>query len=88
MRISFFPRRKPKKFNYNPIYFDESKERIENLKNAHNKGNQKKEYKRILGFKDRWTGKQSRSTLNKKSNLRLIIILAILFFLSYWMLFR
>ena len=90
MRISFFPRHKPKKFNYNTIYYNPNKDRIERLK-AIKKGQIKKtDYKQILDFKNRWTskGKSGYSHARKKSNVRFLIILSLLLVISYWLIFR
>ena len=90
MRISFFPRHKPKKFSYNPIYYNPNKERIEKLKNNNTREKKSEDYKQILDFKSRWTSqrKGGYSHNRKKSNVRFLVILSLLLIISYWLVFK
>lgn len=90
MAFKFFHTPKPKKFNYNPRFYDERKEELENLKKKYNvKENSKEDY--MLGFKDRlhynWSQKKKESKREQSSTLRLILIIAVLVALTYWLIY-
>lgn len=69
-------------FNYKPRYYDERKERLQNLeKKYHNPDVNEPEISRISlsknNLKNDWV-KNKRSATNRSTNLRLAIIIAIL----------
>lgn len=90
--VSFGFGKKPKhrKFDYLPRYYDEDKERLEQTLNSY-KGEARNEQKvkaRISsGLRQRYRGNDEyRRSSNKKSNLRIVYILIVLFFISYMIL--
>ena len=72
MLFSFFKQRKNKTYNYTPRYYDERKERLENLKKKHGLIEDETENKSYRGvnFRDQWKQEsklQSHLTLQKES---------------------
>ncbi len=69
-------------FNYKPRYYDERKERLQNLeKKYHNPDGGEPEFSKIRltknNLKNNWI-KNKRSATNRSANLRLAVIIAIL----------
>lgn len=84
MLFSFFRQHKNKRYNYTPRYYDERKERLENLKKKHgliedNSG--EKSYRR-RSFRDDWK-QNSKIQSNRNSRIRLLIILILLLLFTY-----
>jgi hypothetical protein len=87
---SFFKQNQHKRFDYSPRFYDERKERVEEMR---------KKYKGI-GSSDRYSGENFRLRMNsewrnvgsrKKSggaNMRLVIIVLVLLLISYLILFN
>lgn len=78
----FLNPRKPKQFNYIPIYYDQEKEkreeRIKTIKEKYNNPDTQKEY--IPNIKGQFkAGYQQKKNIVHKINLRHIVILAVLF---------
>jgi len=78
--------RESKKFNYQPLYYNEAKERL-----AEQVANAKKEaaLEEKMGTKHLSFTKgigQYRANQNSSSNFRLVIILGILALIAYWLL--
>lgn len=92
MKFSLFKRTQHKTFNHIPIYYDEAQERIKEIEeNAKVDMGEKKS----TDYHDTMKGSMRRFQHNhqsatnfannekKRSNLRIIVILAILFFMAY-----
>ncbi len=92
MRLpSFFKSRQPKQFEFSPRYYNESKEAMKERK-ARIKAELDRENGKITEYnslhlrgalKQQWKGNKNISSFSKKSNSRILIILAILFGLVY-----
>ncbi|MBL4710517.1 MAG: hypothetical protein JKY48_18980 [Flavobacteriales bacterium] len=90
MKISSFAKtRKIKPFSFTPRYYNQEKEEfqqryadIEAKINGTTSSSPS-----LTGFKDKWKQKKNTSNFEKKSNIRLAIIMASLFALCYWVLF-
>ncbi|WP_400078070.1 hypothetical protein [Winogradskyella sp. R77965] len=84
MFSTFFKQNKNKRYNYTPRYYDERKERMDNLKKKHglieddNKG---KRFNRT-NFRDEWK-QNSKIQSNKNSRIRFLVILAFLLTAAY-----
>lgn len=79
---SVFKAHRAKQFEFKPRYYDERKERLEELKKKYDG----KEVRRTtLSFREKVDGKwrHERSRSVSKSNLRLLLIIAILTFITY-----
>ncbi|RPI44666.1 MAG: hypothetical protein EHM46_02590 [Bacteroidetes bacterium] len=89
----FFKLQKPKRFNYSPLYWDpEKEEREERIRRISqemgidlpsNPGRTT-----ITRGSFRQASKKTRVRATRSSNIRLLVILAILFLLAYLLLFR
>lgn len=88
MKLVGFTVRKPKPFSYKPLYYDERKEELENLKKKYN--NEGKTEGVSEEFKDRlrsaWKIKEKRT--GNISRTTLLIYLALAAFLLYVVFFR
>ncbi len=92
MGISFFYRKKPKQFNYTPVYYDKHKEEIEERKKKYgisdNKENDKEELKNRIH--QQWSRNRSAKAQksifgkNKISFIITIIVLLLIVFLIYF----
>ncbi len=84
LRFRIFKLPRAKQYNYIPVYYDERKEKKENQMNDESKDNSYES--RIKG-----SFKRKTNTIDKKdafkSNLRLIIIIAILSALAFYLLY-
>lgn len=88
MRISSITKtRKAKQFSYTPRYYDADKEDFENRKaeieakilgKASTGGRTN-----FTGFKDKWKSGKNTQNFEKKSNIRMAIIIAVLFAVCY-----
>lgn len=79
---SIFKSHRAKQFEFKPRYYDARKERIEELKKKY----ADKEIRRsTISFREKVEGKwrHERSRSVSKSNLRLLLIIAILTFITY-----
>ncbi|MFA5298083.1 MAG: hypothetical protein WC389_07730 [Lutibacter sp.] len=77
-------------FNYKPRYYDERKERLQNLeKKYHNPDDSEVEISRIRlsknNLKNDWI-KNKRSATNRATNIRLAVIIAILVGIAFYIL--
>lgn len=92
MISSFFKTRKPKQFSPIPRYYNAEKEefekRIAEIKAEVNQSGQGSFSQHRPNLKAKWTAHKKTSHYNKKSNLRLIVIAALLFAISYYLLFQ
>lgn len=83
---SLFKQRKPKQFSFKPLYYNAEKEarekRIELIKKEISLGNEGLEFRKLL--REKW--KRNQTVAKKKSNLRVIVIAAILALLFYFLL--
>lgn len=89
MRLSVFNIRKPKRFEYTPRYYDERRENLENRITQIKKemGGTASEYEGKEAFRGRirsaWNLERERKSISVKSNVRVLIIAAILFVAFY-----
>lgn len=88
---SFFKQNRAKSFEFRPRYYDERKERIEKLRRQYSKkqekpGLAKSQDMRKEALRLEWG--QRRQTKVKSSNRSLLFIVAVLFLLTYLILFR
>lgn len=82
MALVFFKTNKHKRFNYKPLYYDERKEELEELKK---KSSSEKEVKleEMRGkIRTRWQHSRKIKT-NRFAGIRVLFILGILIFLAY-----
>lgn len=84
--MSFFKPRRPAQFNYRPIYYDERKERLDEIvEAARNNSNL------IKGSFKRGTFKQMQKEKRRSariSNIRVLAIIAALLLTAYYLLIR
>lgn len=83
MAFKIFHRPKPRQYHYNPLYYNEKKEKMEQLKQQM-EGNAKGEYKKIE-FKTQLQGKwRKQSHRNQQaSTIRLVLIILALLLITY-----
>ncbi len=84
MFSTFFKQRKNKRYNYTPRYYDERKERLDNLKKKHGlieDENKDKRYTRT-NFRDEWK-QNSKIRNDRNSRVRFLVILAFLLLAAY-----
>lgn len=96
MRYTIFKQDKPKGFNFKPRYYDEAKEDLERrkrlilaeleakdaqLKNAVTSGIDREQLKEKM--KNTWSSVEYRAQANKKTNIRMAVIIAILTAIVY-----
>ncbi len=81
---SFFKLQKNKKFGYTPRYYDERKERLENLKKQYNEETTSVEARMRGKFKR--PQKQSMPGLFSGASLRTFLFLGILVLIAYYLL--
>ena len=84
MFSTFFKQNKNKRYNYTPRYYDERKERLDNLKKKHGLIEDDSEGKRFhrTNFRDEWK-QNSKIQSNRNSRIRLLVILAFLLTAAY-----
>jgi len=88
MRITFFPTRKPKSFNYIPRYYDEEKEerekRQKRIESELGKKQDKDHYQSSIhrGVMSRKLSERRKA--NRGAVIRLLVIATILFLLAYY----
>jgi len=84
MFSTFFKLNKNKKYNYTPRYYDERKERLDNLKKKHGLIEDDNEGKRFnrTNFRNEWS-QNSKIQSNKNSRIRFLVILAFLLLAAY-----
>jgi len=82
---SLFKTQKPKAYNYKPRYYDERKERLEALRKSKESRSDEEYVKgyRPKGFKDNWKAAR-KSSDNKNSRLRFIVILILLLLFAWY----
>lgn len=88
MAISFFKTPKNKKYNYRPVYYDAKKEeREKRLKTAYEENPEN--YEKALRDRLQMRWKRTAGSRDRRgSNQRLIVILVVIFLLTYLMFFR
>tara|TARA_R110002111_G_scaffold894_3_gene6519 strand:+ start:116 stop:403 length:288 start_codon:yes stop_codon:yes gene_type:complete len=84
MFSTFFKLNKNKKYNYTPRYYDERKERLDNLKKKHGLIKDDNEGKRFnrTNFRNEWS-QNSKIQSNKNYRIRFLVILAFLLLAAY-----
>ena len=84
MLFSFFKQHRNKTYNYTPRYYDERKERLDDLKKKHGlveAGDNGKTHTR-RSFRDDWK-QNSKIQSNKNSRIRFLVILVFLLLAAY-----
>ena len=88
---SFARNRKPKQFHLHTRFYDERKEELQNRYaeiEANITGKKKNQNNHFSpNFKKHWESNRKTSTYQRKSNLRIVFISIILFFLFYWIVY-
>jgi hypothetical protein len=89
--LRFFKLAKPKSFNYVPVFYDERKEKVKarNVKTERKAGSVKtKDYKPIIsrGIMRGYYKKSKKA--DRYSSLRLILIIALLFAIAYYIIVK
>ena len=82
--------RKAKQFSFNPRYYDQEKEEFDARRadiEARITGKRTEGKTPLTGLKDKWIRSKNTTSLEKKSNIRLALIIAFLVGLCYWVLF-
>ncbi len=88
MRISFFKTSKPKQFGYRPLYYDERKEELEQIKQSAKTEQSDATVQRMkVKLHRSWHQRQSRHRSTRSSSVRLLIYLLLLFLIVYFMFF-
>jgi len=82
---TLFKRQTPKAYNYKPRYYDERKERLEALIKSKESRSDEEYVKgyRPSGFRDDWKSAR-KSSSDKNSKLRFIVILILLLFFAWY----
>ena len=92
MIIKFFHTPKPRKFKYNPHYYDERKEELNRLKKEYGiiKDDGSEDYRARLRQKieSNWRRRRVTSSRERSSSIRLVLILAALMLLAYWFFYK
>ena len=91
MISSFFKTRKPKSFDFKARYYNEDKEEMEarySRIRSEIEGKSVEGGYRPADFKSQWTKRKKTTSFEKKSNMRLVLIFAILCALSYFLLYN
>ena len=90
LKFGFGGKLKPRKFEFNPRYYDEAKENLESRldKYSDNLSAEDQVKERIkFGIRQKFNGDTTfRAREHRKSNLRLVYIMIILFFVTYMIL--
>lgn len=90
LKFGFGGKIKPRRFDFIPRYYDQAKDELESRLGKHKDHHDKEAYvkERIrTGIRSRYAGDSNyRAREVRKSNLRLLYIIIILFFVSYMIL--
>ena len=85
----FFKNKRPRQFSLPKRYHDEKAERLHNLKAQHGLLDEheidKKQHRANPSFKAKWKANQKGVGRAPSTNLRLVIIITILLFVSYFL---
>ncbi|MEQ8909364.1 MAG: hypothetical protein RIC95_09235 [Vicingaceae bacterium] len=90
MISSFFKSGRNKRFNFSPRYYDADKEAFQNRYaqiEAEMKGKSTLSHAGGRSLRDRWEANKNNSSFSKKSNVRLLFIIALLCGLCYVILY-
>jgi hypothetical protein len=89
MKISFFKTGKPKDFSYRPLFYNERKEELEKVRRSVEKQQGSDTVERMrVNLERSWRDRQDRKRRKTStSNIRLLIYLAALALLIYFMFF-
>lgn len=85
MFSTFFKQNKNKQYNYTPRYYDERKERLDNLKRKYGKLDEEESGEKVYrrtNFRDDWK-QNSKIKSNQNTRIRLFVILVILLLGAY-----
>ena len=87
LKLGFGGKLKPRKFDFIPRYYDEQKEELRNRLGKFKEGTAKEEeikHRIKSGFRQKYYGDSNyRQKEARKSNLRLLYIMIVLFFICY-----
>lgn len=86
-RFALFKSKPPKGFDYKPLYYDEEKERKEELKRKLESSDEDRDELLRIQVRKNWN--RLRTTQSKKGNSSfvLLMIVALLSLVSWWLLF-
>jgi len=88
MKISFFKTAQPKEFTYRPLYYNERKEELEKIKRAVAAEQSSDPTERVKVQLERsWRERRDRRQTRGSSPVRLLVYLAALAMLIYFMFF-
>lgn len=89
-RIKFMKVNRVRRFDYTPRYYDERKERIENMKKAYAEDVDSNKTEQQARLRERmqhsWNLESSHTQQSRSANIRLILILAALLLATYFIL--
>lgn len=70
-------------------YYNAEDERLQKIKSKYSDSNETEEYIPNANFRKEWSNKNTRkASSNKQSNIRLIVIIGVLFFAAWYLLIR
>ena len=92
MRITLFKIKKPKRFGFRPRYYDPQREDLEmriNRVKSELEAVEKSESREALRHRMRhaWSSPQHRASMNRTSNIRIMVIAGILLLILYLLIF-
>ncbi|MDP2424696.1 MAG: hypothetical protein U1C46_02475 [Bacteroidales bacterium] len=88
MKITFFKTQKPKTFSYRPLYYNQRKEELEKIRQAVQGESESPSAERMrVQLHRSWHTRRERSQRNKVTTRKLLIYLAALVLLIYFLFF-
>lgn len=88
MNIVFFKRQKPRNFTYNPLYYDERKEELDQIRQKHKQTTPESSPERIRVQLERsWRHRRNRQTSAQTPPVRILIYLAVVAIMIYFIFF-
>ncbi|HSW67238.1 MAG TPA: hypothetical protein VLH16_01520 [Bacteroidales bacterium] len=88
MNIVFFKRQKPRNFSYNPLYYDEKKEELEQVRQKYNQTSTESMPDRMRVQLERsWRNRRSRQNSTQTPPVRILIYLAVVAIMIYFIFF-
>lgn len=79
-----------RQFDYSPLYFDERKDRLNKKKELYSKletGELSEDDRREMlrnSIREEWSRTEHRKELNKKANIRILLLIALILILGYF----
>lgn len=86
MKIVAFKTRKPKQFNYKPLYYDKKKEEMEERLKKYSNPEQQITERMRARIKETWRVKEGRNNLTSKRTLYIYVIASLI--IIYFIFFR